>query len=118
MPAGFRLPMAMLRGIAGVAATMAMVLPSSMAAQDVALPGRDTPLSGKLEEVFAVGVASGESWETFSNVPAVAFDAQGSLYVLDRDAARVLVFDRQLLRDGELHEHRRPRIHATVRPFG
>ncbi len=46
------------------------------------------------DPLFAVGATNGEDWETFSNVPAVAFDAAGSLYVLDRDNARVLVFDR------------------------
>lgn len=90
MPAGFRIPMT----TAALTVAAVVALPCATEAQDIALPAQDRPLDGAMDEVFAVGVASGEHWETFSNVPDVAFDAQGSLYVLDRDAARVLVFDR------------------------
>lgn len=79
----------------GRTALLALVAAAApLAGQNTELPGGDRPLRGELTEVFAVGSASGEDWETFSAVPAVAFDAAGSLYVLDRDNARVLVFDR------------------------
>lgn len=82
-------------GAASAAALVMLVAASPATAQSqVEVPARDRPLEGGLTEVFAIGSANGEDWETFSNVPSVAFDAAGSLYVLDRDNARVMVYDR------------------------
>lgn len=83
------------RGTVRAVALMVLIAAAPVAAQSqVELPARDRPLEGGLTEVFAIGSANGEDWETFSNVPSVAFDAAGSLYVLDRDNGRVMVYDR------------------------
>ena len=79
-----------------------------VAAQEVArLPQRDQAMTGSLSQVFAVGREEGERHEVFSNVPSVTFDADGNLYIVDRDEGRVLVFTkdgrflRQIARHGE-----------------
>lgn len=77
------------RRLAVVAALFAASSPA-----DGQLPGRDRALEGQPTDVYRVGTENGRDFETFSNVPAVAFDAAGWLYVLDRDNARILVFDR------------------------
>jgi hypothetical protein len=66
------------------------------AAQDrvVRLPERDRPLAGTAAQVFAIGRAEGAAHEMFGIVAGVAFDAAENLYVLDRQSARVMVYDR------------------------
>jgi uncharacterized membrane protein YgcG len=66
------------------------------AAQDrvVRLPERDRPLAGTPAQVFAIGRAEGAAHEMFGIVAGVAFDAAENLYVLDRQSARVMVYDR------------------------
>ena len=82
------------------ALSLLAILPAApdLAAQRVIdLPGRDQPLDADFEEIFRVGVIDGEDWEMFADVHTVAFDADGSLYVIDGleagAGARVLVFD-------------------------
>lgn len=60
----------------------------------VRLPERDRPLAGTPAQVFSVGRADGAAHETFGIVAGVAFDASDNLYVLDRQSARVMVYDR------------------------
>lgn len=60
----------------------------------VRLPERDRPLQGRPTPVFSIGTDEGQSWEMFSNVSQVMFDAADNLYVLDRSNSRVLKFDR------------------------
>jgi hypothetical protein len=74
----------------------AALLSADAAAQDrvVRLPERDRPLAGTPAQVFAVGRAEGAAHETFGIVAGVAFDASDNLYVLDRQASRVMVYDR------------------------
>jgi hypothetical protein len=68
------------------------LLPGTGHAQQVTrLPDRDVALTGELEDVFCVGEEEGDSWQVFSFIPAVTFDATGNLYILDRDNARVVV---------------------------
>jgi hypothetical protein len=62
------------------------------AQRDVVVAERDRPLAGEPQTLWAVGVAEGAEQEMFSEVPAVAFDAEGNLYVADRDNGRVQVF--------------------------
>ena len=69
-----------------------VALPASGRAQVTTLPARETPLTADAAERFSVGTAEGDEWEMFDNVAAVAFDAAGNLYVLDRGNARVQVF--------------------------
>lgn len=77
----------------GVAVLTAAAAPAA-AQRTHELPRDDTRLEGEPATVFSVGTEGGADHETFSAVPSVAFDAAGSLYVLDRDNGRVLVFDR------------------------
>jgi hypothetical protein len=74
----------------------AALLSTAAQAQDrvVRLPERDRPLAGAPAPVFSIGRAEGAAHETFGMVAGVAFDAQDNLYVLDRQANRVMVYDR------------------------
>ena len=74
----------------------AALLSADAAAQDrvVRLPERDRPLAGTPAQVFAVGRENGAAHETFGMVAGVAFDASDNLYVLDRQATRIMVYDR------------------------
>lgn len=60
----------------------------------VRLPERDRPLAGTPAPVFSIGRADGAAHEAFGIVAGVAFDASDNLYVLDRQSAHVLVYDR------------------------
>lgn len=81
-------------GRATVALPLLLVTAASATAQDVrSLPVEDRPLEGEPAPVFTVGSDVGEDWELFSGVVAVAFDAAGSLYILDRDNGRIMVVD-------------------------
>lgn len=67
-----------------------------VSAQDVIkLPAEDRPLDADFEEVYRVGVTEGEDWETFGRVREVAFDMSGNAYILDTQAARIVVVDRE-----------------------
>lgn len=59
----------------------------------VELPGEDHFLEAELDEVYRVGAFDGDEWETFGRIRMVAFDASGNLYVLDTQAARIVVVD-------------------------
>ena len=102
--------------------------PALRAQEVIELPGRDRRIVREFEEVYRVGVVDGASWETFTWIPRVAFDAEGNLYVFDRasDAARaalrVVVFDPSgvFLREfgsmgGGPGEFRSPRSYAVLR---
>ena len=63
-----------------------------LAAQEVIeLPGEDRYLDADFEEVYRVGALTGDDWEAFGNVEGVAFDQSGNLYVVDTQAARIVV---------------------------
>ncbi len=99
----------MIRRTAGPCLTLllATLAGPAFAQQTVRLPERDEALSGTLTTVFSVGKEDGERHEVFSNVPSVTIDAEGQLYVVDRDDGRILVFARdgryvrQIGRQGE-----------------
>ncbi|HSG08862.1 MAG TPA: 6-bladed beta-propeller [Longimicrobiales bacterium] len=61
--------------------------------QTVDLPAQDKPLPAAFDEVFRVGSMDGAEWETFGDIGGVDFDAQGHLYVFDRQSSRVVVTD-------------------------
>jgi len=67
-----------------------------MGAQElVDLPGTDRALSADFAEVFRVGSIDGDVWETFGQIADLAFDAEGNLFVLDRQASQVTMIDRE-----------------------
>ena len=55
------------------------------------LDSPDIALAPGVEEVFTVGVMDGAAWEMFGRVAGVAFDGDGSLFILDNDAGHVVV---------------------------
>lgn len=74
------------------------------AQETVELPGEDRWLKADFEEVFRVGsrmALMGEEWEQFGDVPKVAFDGAGRLYVFDGQAERLFVVgtDGKLVRE-------------------
>ena len=81
-------------------ATLALAeVPTAAAQEVVELPGRDQWMEADFAHVFRVGVPVGEEWEMFANIPKVAFDADGNLYVFDSAGPgssadlRIVVFD-------------------------
>ena len=67
-----------------------------LAAQEVIeLPEEDHLFDTDFEEVYRVGSWTGDDWETFGRVTGVAFDPTGNLFILDRQAARIVVVDRE-----------------------
>ena len=83
------------RWAAAAAAAVWCLAPLALAAQGqvVHLPERDRPLAGTAPVVFAIGRAEGADHEMFADVAAVAFDGRDNLYVLDRQSARIMVYD-------------------------
>ena len=72
-----------------------MVWATGLAAQQtVDMPADDRPLAADFDEIFRIGSLDGETWETFGEIGGAAFDAEGNLYVLDRQAAQITVADR------------------------
>ena len=78
------------------------------AAQEVLeLPAEDRPLELRFEDLYRLGTLAGEAWEQFGDVLEIGFDGAGNLYVLDRQAERVVVagpageFVREFGRGGE-----------------
>ncbi|WP_419164435.1 hypothetical protein [Candidatus Palauibacter sp.] len=55
------------------------------------LDSPDIPIAPAVEEAYSVGVLDGAAWEMFGSVRAVAFDADGTLFILDNDAGHVVV---------------------------
>ena len=87
---------------------LALVLAASAALpharqEIVELPAEDRILDSAFEEVYRIGSFGGEEWETFGDLADMAFDQAGNLYVVDGQALRIVVVDR----DG-----------ALVRAFG
>ncbi len=54
----------------------------------------DFPIAPAHEALWTVGALDGEDWEVFGAVTDLAFNESGDLFVLDRQAAHVVVFDR------------------------
>jgi hypothetical protein len=55
------------------------------------LDGPDRALAWEREVLYEVGGAEAEGWAAFGNIADVAFDGEGRLYVLDRQASQVHV---------------------------
>lgn len=67
--------------------------PEGSASGPRGLDAPDFTIAPQLETVYAVGALDGEPWETFGNVSNLAFDRDGYLYILDRDAGHVVLID-------------------------
>lgn len=61
----------------------------------VELPAEDQVLDPAFAEVYRIGSFGGEEWETFGDVAGMAFDQAGNLYVMDSQASRIVVVDRE-----------------------
>lgn len=74
--------------------------PALQAQEVIELPSQDILIEPTFDEVYRVGVVEGESWEMFTRVSKVAFDAEGSIYIFDASGGaldselRIVVFDR------------------------
>lgn len=82
------------RGANGVAAAALLVMTPVAGQEVVELLGEDRRLGADFEEVFRIGSFDGDTWETFGEIGGAAFDARGNLYVVDRQASRITVVDR------------------------
>ena len=78
-----------------VAALAALGAVGSAGQEVVELPAEDRPLDGAFEEVYRIGAFGGEEWETFGSVAGMTFDEAGNLYVVDGQASRIVVVDRE-----------------------
>ena len=85
--------------MSGLQSACLLAAAGPLKAQEVIqLPAEDRSLEADLEEVYRVGSLTGEDWEQFGRIHEVAFDGASNVYLLDIDAAKVLVVDR----DGDL----------------
>lgn len=80
------------RGLMWTLAAAAAAAPAA-AQQMVKLPARDNMLRDRPTDVFTVGAVEGESWEMFSGIRSVAFDAGDNMYLLDSQNSRIIVLD-------------------------
>ena len=53
----------------------------------------DFSIEPSVETVYTVGAIDGAPWETFGRVSSLAFDADGTLFILDSDAGHIVVVD-------------------------
>ena len=86
------------RILVGAAAciTALVTTASPLVAQEVIeLPAEDRILSADFEELYRVGSLLGDEWDTFGQIADVDFDAAGNLHVLDGQAAKITVVDRE-----------------------
>lgn len=88
--------------VTGLAAALPVVALAASAAaasparqEIVELPAEDRVLDSTFEEVYRIGSFGGEEWETFGDVADMAFDQAGNLYVVDGQALRIVVVDRE-----------------------
>lgn len=78
------------RSIGGVFALVGLVVSGPAGAQEIFnLPGEDRHLELDFEELYRVGLVSGEDWEQFGNIRMVGFDGTGQLYILDSQDDRI-----------------------------
>jgi len=70
-----------------------MTLTPLGAQEIIDMPGEDRRLAADFEEVYSIGSIDGDAWETFGDIAGMAFDAAGNLYLLDRQASRIVMVD-------------------------
>ena len=92
---------------AGLVAVFLVTASCGDAPRSAGLDSPDFSIEPSVETVFTVGVRDGAPWETFGSITSLAFDADGTLFILDEAAAHVVVIDasgayvRTISRQGE-----------------
>ena len=79
---------AALLGVAGCGVESGADRPGS-----AGLDGPDVVIAPGVETVYTVGAVDGEAWETFGNAASLAFDADGTLLILDEAAGHIVAVD-------------------------
>ena len=75
-----------------ISSAVALLAAAPTTAQEIIeLLAEDRWLTPDFEEVYQLGLSSGERWEQFGSVAGVAFDGSGRLYVLDGQIGTVFV---------------------------
>lgn len=82
------------RGWLPAAMTVLLTALPAFGQERVDLPAEDRRLSADFPEAYRIGSFDGDTWETFGEIAGTAFDGAGNLYVLDRQASRITVVDR------------------------
>ena len=78
----------------GVVALSLFVSGTPLRAQDVlSLPVADQPLEADLQNVYRIGGADGEAWESFGSIDGLAFDSEGRLHLFDGTSLQIVVVD-------------------------
>ncbi len=83
-------------GYIAFAALVPVALSVTGCGGEPAVRGLDSPdvtIAPALDTVYTVGVLDGAQWEMFGRITSVAFDADGTLFILDSDAGHVVVID-------------------------
>lgn len=102
--------------------TLVLVLPTIMTCAAVEAAGEDAPIRAvALQELWRIGGDTQDANEIFGVITDVCLDAEGNLYVVDRQLSRISVFDaagaflRTIGREGDgPGEFRRPyRVFVT-----
>ena len=78
----------------GAVALSLFVSGTPLRAQDVlSLPVADQPLEADLQNVYRIGGADGEAWESFGSIDGLAFDSEGRLHLFDGTSLQIVVVD-------------------------
>ena len=84
--------------VAGAAALIAALATTALplgAQEVIELPAEGTFLDADFEEIYRLGSLEGGGWDTFGRVAGLGFNAAGDLYILDTQAMRISVVDRE-----------------------
>lgn len=76
-------------------AVLATPVPTPAAQEVIELPADDRLLDADFEEIYRLGSVDGGGWDTFGSVESLGFDGAGNLYILDTQAVRISVVDRE-----------------------
>lgn len=81
------------RGFAGGCRVVAACAAGLFSSPSYQLPAADRPLDADLQDVYRIGGADGEAWESVGGIDGLAFDDEGKLYVFDGRSLRIVVAD-------------------------
>lgn len=82
------------RSLLGGGAVALLATVTACAGDGVGSEASDTAREPVVQDLYRIGSVQGDRWDSFSRVSSVAFDEDGRLYVLDADARRITVVDR------------------------